>query len=196
MADSNLLTILTSRRSIRQFKQTALDLAKIKTCVNCARLAPSAANIQPLEYLYIDEQTRVDQIFPLLKWAGYIAPHGNPQKGREPRAYLLVLVNQSLKKQNYTYDAGAAIENFILAAWGFGIGSCWLLSVNRPRLSALLSVPEIYAIDSVVALGYPDEKPVTEPYEGSIEYWQDESSQLHVPKRELSDILHLNTFNK
>jgi len=193
--DSRFLEIINSRRSIRQFKQTDLERNKIKTCINCARLAPSAANVQPLEYFYIDEPGKVAQIFPLLKWAGYIAPQGNPQKGRQPRAYLILMVNQKVKQTEHRYDAGAAVENFILAAWSYGIGSCWLLSVDRQRLRKLLDIPDKYTIDSVVALGYPDEKPVTEPYQGSIEYWQDETGQLHVPKRQLDDILHINTLN-
>jgi len=61
-------------------------------------------------------------------------------------------------------------------------------------VSSLLLVPDDYEIDSVIALGYPDEEPVMEPLKDSIEYYKDETGRLHVPKRNLDDILHRNIF--
>jgi hypothetical protein len=58
----------------------------------------------------------------------------------------------------------------------------------------ILNVPSGYEIALVVALGYPNESPIAEDFEGSIKYWQDESNVLHVPKRKLEDILHRHSF--
>ena len=82
----------------------------------------------------------------------------------------------------------------ILAALEKGIGSCWLLSVDREKLREILNIPENYKIDSVLALGYPDENPVIEDMKDSIKYWKDQAGQLHVPKRKLEDVIHFNKF--
>ncbi|RKY54433.1 MAG: nitroreductase, partial [Candidatus Neomarinimicrobiota bacterium] len=87
--------LIDSRRTIRQFKQNPIPLEDLLRCIKSAGLAPSAANLQPLEYLLINDSEKVETIFPLLKWAGYIAPNGDPEKGRRPTAYLIVLVNKS-----------------------------------------------------------------------------------------------------
>jgi hypothetical protein len=44
----------------------------------------------------------------------------------------------------------------------------------------------------VVALGYAAEKSVVEDQQGSIKYYKDENNVLHVPKRRLKDIMHVN----
>ena len=91
-------------------------------------------------------------------------------------------------------DLEAAIENMILAALELGIGSCWLLSVERDKIQKMLEIPASYKIDSVLALGYPDEKPLAEEMEDSVKYWKDGDGRLHVPKRKLQKIIHFNRF--
>lgn len=189
-----LYEAILSRRSIRQFKSQAVSREILEKLVNAARLAPSAANIQPLEFLVVDEEEVRRKIFSCLRWAAYIAPQGNPRPGHEPMAYIVILVNTGIKEKGYEYDAGAAIENMILAAWDQGIGSCWLLSVERDKIQDVLKIPETHKIDSVLALGYPDEEPAVEVMEDSIKYWKDSTGRLHVPKRKLEDIIHFNKF--
>jgi hypothetical protein len=57
-----------------------------------------------------------------------------------------------------------------------------------------LGVPDHYRIDSVLALGYPAEDPAVEVMSDSCRYWKDEAGRLHVPKRPLASIAHLNKF--
>ncbi len=190
----NLYDLILSRRSIRQFKPDPISPDVLKDFVNAGRLAPSAANRQPLEFILVEEEGIRREIFPCLKWAGYIAPRGNPKPGQEPRAYIVVLVNSKIREKGFEWDVGAAVENMILAAWNKGIGSCWLISVDRDRVRNLLQVPDFYRIDSVLALGYPAEDPVIEDMKDSVEYWKDDEGRLHVPKRRLEEVIHYNKF--
>ena len=166
----------------------------LKEMVNAGRLAPSAANRQPLEFIVVTNKDLCLEIFPSLKWAAYIAPEGDPRSGKEPVAYIVTLVNKEIKDSQYEWDVGAAVENMILAGWEKGIASCWLLSVERTKVRRLLKIPEPYGIDSVLALGYPAETPVVEDMKESIKYWKDKKGCLRVPKRKLEDILHVNGF--
>ena len=190
----SLYALILSRRSIRQFNPEPVPRDILEKLVDAARLAPSAANLQPLEFIVVDDVELRKQIFPCLKWAAYIAPEGNPKPGHEPVAYIVVLVNLQVRDRGYERDVGAAVENMILAAWEEGIGSCWILSVERNKVREMLKIAMNYKIDSVLALGYPDEKPIAEDMKDSLKYWKDKEGCLHVPKRILEDIIHFNIF--
>lgn len=190
----SLYNLILSRRTIRQFKPRPLSREILENLVNAARIAPSAANLQPLEYVVVDDKALCRRLFPFLKWAAYIAPEGDPKPGHEPAAYIVVLVNSDIREKGHEYDVGAAMENMILAAWEEGVGSCWLFSVERPRIQEMLRIPENYRVDSVLALGFPNEEPIAEDIKSSVKYWKDSEGQLHVPKRLLKQIVHFNGF--
>lgn len=186
--------IIVGRRSVRQFLARPVERKTLERLVDAGRLAPSAANLQPLEFLVVDDEAVRAKIFPTLRWAAYIHPEGDPGPGREPRAYIFVLVKTEIREKMHEYDVGAAVENMALAALGEGLGSCWLISIDRPRVQEILGVPEGYKIDSVLALGYPDETSVVEAFKDSPKYWKDPDGTFHVPKRALQDVLHINKF--
>ena len=187
----DFMDIIKGRRTIRKFKQDRIDRSILKDLIDGARLAPSASNLQPLEYLVVDDPELLDKVFDTLSWAGYIRPEGDPKEGEKPVAYIIVLVTG--KTGPFTgHDIGAAVQNILLGAWSYGIGSCWIGSVKRDELAQALGIGENVKIDSVIALGYPAEKSVWEEEKGSIKYYKDEDNVLHVPKRRLSDICHWN----
>ena len=190
----SLYELIFSRRSVRQFKPEPISRSILEKLINAARLAPSGANLQPLEFVVVDEEEVRKRLFPCLRWAAYIVPEGNPQPGHEPVAYVVVLVNLKLRKKGYERDVGAAVENMILAAWEERVGSCWIANADIEKIKDMLNVPEDYKVDSVLALGYPAEEPITEELKESVKYWKDSKGRLHVPKRRLDDIVHFNGF--
>jgi len=190
----SVYTAVTKRRSIRRFKQKPVPFKLLKKLINAARVAPSASNLQPLEYVVVDDRDVLTKVFATLKWAGYISPQGDPPEGEKPTAYVVVLVNRKISDSGYERDVGAAAENILLVALENGIGSCWIGNIDRNRLREILKIPRFLAIDSVIALGYGAERPRMEKMTGSIEYWKDQSGALHVPKRDLENILHRNKY--
>jgi nitroreductase len=190
----SLYDLIVSRRSIRQFGSKPVGRDILAKIVNAGRLAPSAANLQPLEFVVIDEETLKKEIFACLKWASAIAPRGNPRPGHEPQAYIAVLVNSRIRDKMYEYDVGAAIENMSLAALEEGIGGCWLISIDKPKVIELLNIPDSHRLDSILALGYPGQVSKAEDFVDSTKYWQDEDYTFHVPKRKMENVLHFNAF--
>ncbi|MHC4625309.1 MAG: nitroreductase family protein [Planctomycetota bacterium] len=184
------------RRSIRRFKQEPVSKEILLDLVEAARCAPSAANRQPLEFILVNSDNLKAKIFAQLAWAAYVQPRRDPPAGKRPVAYIIVLVNTEKALAKFSkVDAAAAIQNILLAAQGGRIGSCWLGSINRDKLREILKIPQKYDIDSVVALGYPDEAPIMEDCkDDSIEYYLDDKDTLHVPKRSLHSITHMNKF--
>jgi len=192
----DFMEIVKSRRTIRFFRQDPVAEEVLVELVEAARVAPSASNGQPLEYVIVTDKAQVAGVFEQLAWGAYVQPRRNPPAGRRPVAYIVVLINSERELGRFgVVDAAAAIENILLTAWSKGIGSCWLASVNREKTAAILNIPETHRIDSVVALGYPDEAPLLEDCTSeSIEYYLDDNDRLHVPKRPLTSIAHVNTF--
>jgi nitroreductase len=190
----NVYDLAVGRRTIRKFKPDPVPRELLERLVNAARLAPSAANVQPLEFIVVDGAAARAEVFPLLKWAAYIAPAGDPGPGEEPSAYVVTLVNSKLREKMFEYDVGAAMESMILVALSEGVGACWMLSIDRDKLRAALGVPDDYRIDSVLALGYPAEEPAAEVMGESCRYWKDGAGRLHVPKRALAAVAHFDRF--
>lgn len=190
----SIYKVAISRRSIRRFKDIPVPHQILERCVNAARLAPSAANHQPLEYIIVEDGQLVAEVFSILQWASYIRPEGDPPQGKRPKAYIIILKDSSVGISSSVYDVGMAMENMILVALEDGIGSCPIASVDRDKLKRMLNIPDDYEIPLVIAMGYPDESPVEEPFDGSVKYWKDKDGVLHVPKKKLEAVLHWNSF--
>ncbi len=187
---------IKSRRTIRRFKQTRIERAKLLELIDCARRSPAGGNFQAIEYVIVDEPQICKRIFACLAWAGHVRPRRNPAPHQEPTAYIVVLADNEIKKyESAAADAAAAIENILIAAHAMGIGSCWLGSVNRDEVRNILQVPDNFTIDSVIALGVPDESPVMDDCsDHNTKYRLDENDVLHVPKRTVESITHFNSF--
>lgn len=180
--------VLKQRRSIRKFKQEPIDGVLLEEFIDCARLASSGANLQPIKYLYANSKQMCGKIFPLTKWAAYLKD-GAPRENERPTAYIAILNDSAIRKEGWELDAGAAAMSIIIAAQSKGIASCWLGAIDREALSSLFGLKEEIKISSIIALGYPHEKSQAVPCGGDIKYFKDESGTLNVPKRSINEVL-------
>ncbi len=193
----NVYDTIISRRTIRKFQQKPVELSILKKLVNAGRLAPTAGNLQPLEYFIASDNKLKEKIFPCLKWASYIRPEGNPKENERPAAYIIILVNKEICYSSYfKYDVGSSAQNITLAALEEGIGCCWIGAFNRKKVASILEISRKYDTDLVLALGYLQENPrYFDIDEGeSIKCYKDSLGTLNVPKRKLDDIIHVNRF--
>lgn len=186
----NIEEIIYKRRTIRRFKQNPISLDTLKKLIDFARVAPMASNIQGLEFIIVNNAETCKKMFPLVKWAGSLPENQRtPEEGREPTAYIVVLVNTNIKKAFVDFDVGAAVENILLGAISFGIGTCWMASINVRKIREIYEIPKHYEIKQVISLGYPDEESVVENYVDSFKYWKDDAGCMHIPKRALKDVI-------
>jgi nitroreductase len=188
------------RRSIRRFKDKPVPYEVLEKCVEAARLAPSGRNRQVCEYIAINDAAILPGIFENIGGSVRLPPDkGGPRPEQTARAYIIVLINKGLetgdnrRKITY-YDIGMAAENIILAALEQGLGSCPVLRYDESALKPILDIPDNYDIGLVIVMGYPDESPVTEEANGTVDIRVDEKGVRHVPKRKLGDILHKNRY--
>lgn len=190
--NKDLYKIIFKRRSIRSFKQKSVPTSVIKKVVNAARVAPSAANLQFLEYFVVNDKLLRNRIFPTLRWAGYVWPKKVPKPNKRPTAYIIILVNKEKTKNADSRDIGAAAQNILLSLLYFGLGACWIAAIDRKSIRKILKIPKKFLIDSIIAAGYPDESPQLEFDSKEVKYWLDKKGRLHVPKRPLKDIIYYN----
>lgn len=190
----NVYQAILKRRSIRKFQQKKIPLGILKKLVNAGRLAPSAGNLQPVEYIIVNDKEKCQEVFFCTRWAIYLAD-GTPSESYRPNAYIVVLLNRNKPTHALSLaDCSAAIENILLLAVETGLGSCWIGSLDRDKLREVLKVPRHCEIDSVIALGYPIQKSKIERFKGDVKYWRCRQGNLHVPKRSLKEVVHYNSW--
>jgi nitroreductase len=184
---------IKSRRTIRKYVQKDVPREVLLKCVDAARLSPSGANRQPLKYVIINDQELAKEVFGTLSWARYL-PDYQPSDLEMPRAYIVIILDKGVF-ESAGHDVGIAAMSISMVAYDEGLGSCILGSVNREKLKRILRVPDGLDIILVVALGYPAENPVAdEVKDGNIKYWLDERRVLHVPKRDLEEVVKWNRY--
>ena len=187
---------IVARRSVRNFKPDPVSDDLLKKLVNAGRLAPTGANKQPFKFLVVTEPAARDAVYKVLKWAAYIAPAGDPPPGREPTAYIIMLRDETVGAGSNQYDAGFTAENICVAAVGFGLSSCVLLTFNPKKITEYFSLPTDLVPQMVIALGYPGEDPVFVDRSDTVKYWRDETGKHFVPKKPLDVVMFFNGLKK
>ena len=181
--------LILGRRSIRRFQKKKVPEELLERCVNAGRLAPSGANLQPLEFMVVDKEDLLPKVFETLQWAAYLDWESG--EGERPTAYIAILLNKEINP-DASHEVGMAAENIILTALEEGVASCCLGSIDRDELRRILTIPEKFSIELVIALGYPAEESFVEEFT-SPEYWQ-EGHTMHIPKKSLESVMHRNIY--
>ena len=162
----NAIEVLKTRRSIRNYTQEAVSENIIEEIIDCARLAPTAMNDQPWDFIAVTRRDVLELIPPMLGHAEFIA-----------NAAFAVLV--LARETSYAIeDCSAATENMLIAAAAHGLGSCWVAGTKQaygPVIAAAFGAPADRQLISIVSFGYPAEDP-------------------KIDKRPLADVLHWEKF--
>ena len=188
--------LILNRRSVRRFKQNKINIAVLKKIVDAARVAPSAANLQYIEYIIVNSEEMVAKVFPHTNWAAYLDPEDSPKIGEGPSVYIAILVNTKKSSNPDLRDIGAAAENMMIATESFCLSSCWLGAIDKKVLSRVFKLPNGVRLDSLIGLGYGIEKSKMIDSDKDIKYWRDKRGQLFVPKRSFEKITHFNRYLK
>lgn len=185
----NVYDAARSRRTIRKFKQETVTQKDIAKIIDCARLAPYGANMQPLKFTVIKDEAKRRELYPLIKYAGYLTDW-NPTFEECPPVFIAVLSDTSIKPAaNTECDCGAAVMSMCLEAEELGLGSCWLGAIDRPNIKRALGLDEKYEVKYLLGIGYPAQRGEVFDMDGDIKYYFDENGDVHVPKRTMDEIL-------
>ncbi|RLE01056.1 MAG: hypothetical protein DRI99_07870, partial [Candidatus Aminicenantes bacterium] len=165
----SLLKLIWQRRSIRRFLESPIPREKILLCLEAARWAPSAENVQPWRFLVIDD-SEVKQRFAEKVFSGIYFPSRFAQHAPVlilVLARLDILANRVGKQiQGVAYhllDIGMAGEHLVLQAEELGLSTCWIGWFNLKKARKFFSIPRKYKIISLIALGYAAKRPPRAP---------------------------------
>ena len=186
----NVYDAIMKRRTIRKFEQKAVSEDNLVKLVDCARVAAYGANVQPLKFMIVNNSKTLQKIYPMTKWAGYLAD-GAPKENERPAAYIAVLGDSSIKSNKmYEVEAGAAVTTMMLEAVEMGLGTCWLGAIQRDEIKKLLELDENLNVVYLLAVGYPkQESKIVDMKDNGVKYYEDENGVINVPKRSLEEIL-------
>lgn len=141
---------LKTRRSVRNFSGKGIPKDALEDITDAGRLAPTANNLQPWEFIAVTDKETRKKIAATTDWGKFIA---------EAAACVVVL---SKDTKYYIEDGSAATQNIMLAAWARGIGTCWVAGDKKAyagKILEMLGVPAGYKLVSLIAAGYPKAKP-------------------------------------
>jgi nitroreductase len=142
----DVLTCIQSRPAVRSFRLEPISEDIIKKILHAGRLAHSQRNRQPWRFIVIQNRDTLKQIGALASTGPYIA--------EAPLAIALAIEGA----KNPSIDATRAAECLMLAAWSEGVGSCWVGGIDRPKVKALLGIPEEAELVTVIPFGYPTDE--------------------------------------
>lgn len=187
-----LKDLLKKNRSYRGYDESRkITKEELWELVECTRLCPAAANVQPLKYYLAWEPEMVKKIQPLTKWAGALPHLHLPEEGKRPTGFIVICQDTDISENLTAYlkDVGITAQTMLLAAVEKGLGGCMIGSFFKDELKKVLELPVNIEPLLVVAVGAPDEEIVLEDACGTITYYRDENGVHHVPKRTMEELI-------
>ncbi len=160
------LEALKTRRSVRKYADRPIGRQVLEELIDCARLAATAINIQPWEFIVVTGRGQLAEIAACTDYGRFIAGAA---------ACVAVLCKET---KYYLEDGSAATENLLVAARAHGLGACWVAGDKKAyagQILKLVGAPKGFKLISLVPLGFPAEEPRQE-------------------KRPLADVLHWETY--
>ena len=157
---SALLDLLRTRRSIRQFTPRTVKPDRVDALVEAAVRTPTSRGRNPWQFIVVDDRKLLDKL-------GKAKEHGSAFLAAAPLA--IVVAADTDKSDVWVEDCSIAAMVVQLAAADLGLGSCWAQIRLRPHDAAstaehyvreLLGLPDSYAVECIIGVGYPaEEKP-------------------------------------
>jgi len=186
-----LSDVITSRRSIRKFRQEDISADTIRLLLDAARLAPSGSNLQPARFVVAQSPAAKETLsrytpYKFIAKASVIfvcCADMTVMTTRDKRVGELLnegvfegvdidmndpaatspVMDDAAVKAYLSMNVAIAIEHMVLKAVDLGLGSCWLGRFDRDKVKEFLSLDEsIYPV-VLLPVGHPDQSPKARP---------------------------------
>ncbi|MHA1193053.1 MAG: nitroreductase family protein [Promethearchaeota archaeon] len=152
-AENNLIELIKSRKSIRNFIYEKISNDTIKEILECGRWAPSANNCQPWKVCVVVHPTVKRMLAELSNYGGII-----------DSAYVNFVIFLDIEKGSERVKdiqaLGAFIQNILLGVQSKGLGAVWIDEIlkNKDQVNEIFKLPtEKFELMCVIAMGVIDE---------------------------------------
>ncbi|HCY76848.1 MAG TPA: nitroreductase family protein [Ignavibacteriales bacterium] len=145
---------LLKRRSIRKYNDQKISKENINKILEAAMYAPSAMNLQPWQFIVIDDKFVLTETITSIPYAEML---------KQSASAILVCGDSNIEKNEswLLQNCSAVIQNILLSAFGLGIGSCWIGIHGMPEIVKNIKdqfqLPDNIIPVALISLGYPDE---------------------------------------
>jgi len=149
--------LIEKRRSKRKYKSIKIEQDKIDKLIEAALRSPSSRGFNPWRFIIIDKKE-------LLIKLSESKPHGS--SFLKNAALGIVVCGDTEKSDTWVEDTSIASTYIQLAAESLDLASCWIQIRGREHnnsqsadeyIKNLLNMPDNISVESIIALGYPDE---------------------------------------
>jgi nitroreductase len=129
---------IRGRRSVREYAPAPVDEATIRALIDAAVHAPSATNAQSWTFTVVRDQALLDRLSerakahllanlpPNLQHNRYRSQLGDPGFHIFYHAPALIVISAIAPGPWAIENCALAAENLMLAAYGRGLGACWI----------------------------------------------------------------------
>jgi nitroreductase len=159
----DLLEAINQRRSIRRYKKQSLPQGAIPKLLDAARLAPSAGNVQPWQFVVVEHPSTKKEIMTAAFGQIFL---------EEAAVVIVVCEDETRAEESYgqrgktlycIQDTAAAIQNILLTAVSMGLGTCWIGAFSEDKVKKVINAPNGIRVVALIPVGYADESPVARP---------------------------------
>ena len=167
--------ILRGRRSIRRYLPAPVEREKLLACLEAARIAPSAHNVQPWRFIVVDDPELKDR----LAAAAFSGIYSSSKFAARAPVILVLLarpggtvVRVGAKLQGVSFnliDMGIAGEHVVLQAEELGLATCWMGWFDYRKVRKVLRIPRKFKVVAMMPLGYAEKRPTREPPRKTLE---------------------------
>ncbi|WP_378952077.1 nitroreductase family protein [Pelosinus sp. sgz500959] len=144
--------------SVREFKPHDIPEPTLTRILEAGCWAPSAGNLQPWYFYVVKNQQVKDKV---------AAACFEQQQIHHSPVIVVVLADPAKSNERYgergaqlycIQDTAVAIENMILAAYGLGIGSCWIGAFDEVDVQTAVEAPPRLRAVAILCLGYSNQE--------------------------------------
>lgn len=157
-----LLDLVNARHSVRRYDvNRPVERERLDRCLEAARLAPSASNVQPWRFVVVDEPALRERVA-----RETFGPVVSFNRFSLQAPVLVVCVAEELKlrarigglikgRRYSSIDMGIAAAHFCLQAVEEGLGTCILGWFSEKGVRRLLGIPAHKRVGLIITVGYP-----------------------------------------
>jgi len=169
---------IRGRRSIRSYIPSELSPEQLKYVLEAAIWAPSAGNLQPWEFIVVDNKDEMRQL-----------ARASLSQMWMTEASAIIAVCADVERTGVIYgergrrlyaiqDCAAATQNMLLTSYSIGLGTCWVGAFYEEEVRKILKLPANVRPLALITIGQPGERPPP-PH-----------------RRSLREVVHHNSFGR
>jgi nitroreductase len=143
----NVSEAIRDKRAVRRFAPQPLPGEATLAILNAGRRAQSSKNTQPWQFVAVTDRNILAQLAQTGDFAGHLAGAA--------LGVVLVVPDQSDRREWLMFDLGQAASYMQLAAWELGIGSVLATIYQPDQARAILHIPDEFRCDVALSFGYP-----------------------------------------